>query len=164
MNSINRLIIKSILIYLFFISICKCDDWMELIKKEVEQLKTPFPSDGDRLVFWVNSSGDITTQYFPIDEMEEAFEENEFSEELKNKIRSIIWTNSITFQSFSYNQFIGLSILVETAGVARKLDNEVDLFFFTSHTIASLRPQYTIVKKKMLNFPIFVRHLLLVRR
>ena len=153
MKSLSKTLIQLALISLISISVCKDITWLDLAKKEVERLAMPYPRFADQLIISINTSGGFGVQYFQIEELDEQITNNDFPEELRNKIRSIVWTDSVEYQGFTFTQFDGMSILDESAGVIKKVNGRVDIFYFNSQTVASLRtPMNTIVYQDCVKF------------
>jgi hypothetical protein len=140
---------KTIFILLSVVTFCMAKDWLDIIKYELEKMKTTEPSETGRLVEGIQTDGYYDLDSFKLSELEEVLTEKEFTEELKNKIRGLIWANSVTFQGFHFSLMTGIANLYEMAGVARKIRNKVDLFYFASTSYANLRPQMEKVSVKI---------------
>lgn len=93
----------------------------------------------------IQTDGKYNFSSFELEDLEEIFSEEEFPEELKNKVRGLMWSDSVIFQGFHFSKLIGVASLYEIAGVARKIGSRGDLFFFSSTSVAKLKPQYSRV-------------------
>jgi len=142
------LLVKTIFILLSLVTFHDAKDWIDIIKDELDLLRTREPYETKWLVERIDTKGDYDMDSFDLSEIEEVLSENEFSEELKNKVRGLIWADSVTFQGFHFSLMTGIANLYEMAGVARKVRNQVDLFYFASFSKALLRPQMEKVSVK----------------
>jgi len=150
---VSFIIPKLIFILWNFVEFGKGEEWIEVIKKELDLLRTPLPSGLEKLIVRIDTDSYYDLSAFQISELDDILVENDFPDELKNKIRALLWADTITFQGFHFTKMTGTASLFEIAGVARKIQNQVDLFYFASTSIAILKPQMEIVKvKKCENF------------
>jgi len=141
--------VRTIFLLLSLATFCVAKDWIDIIKYELEILRTTEPYETGRLVEGIKTDGYYNMDSFDLSELEEVLSENEFPEELKNKIRGLIWADSVTFQGFHFSLMTGIANLYEMAGVARKGRNQVDLFYFASTSIATLRQQMEKISVKV---------------
>jgi hypothetical protein len=148
MKKSKHLIIQAFLILFILVSYSEENQWLDIVKKEIEHLRIPYPQGTEYLIADIKSGANYISQNFPLKELENKMTENNFSDELKNKLRSIIWTETITFQGFTYSQMLFFGLMVEVAGVVRKLKNDVDLFYYVTQTISFTKPQKTTIKSK----------------
>jgi len=148
MKKSKNILLRAFLILIILVSYSRENQLLDIVKKEIEHMRIPYPQGTEYLISDIKSGANYYSQNFPLKELENIMTENNFTDELKNKLRSIIWTDTITFQGFSYSQMLFFGLMVEVAGVVRKLKNDVDLFYYITQTISFTKPQKTTIKSK----------------
>jgi hypothetical protein len=146
-------LLRATFILLILVASCKADEWLDIVKREIDHLRKPYPDTAKKFVTNIQSLAMYSSHNFQMHELDNKLQEINFSEQLKNKIRSIVWSDSITFQGFTFSQAYGISHLNEMAGVVRKVKEQVDLFYFGSETNGDVLYQLdTVANRKCTTF------------
>ena len=132
MKTLCKILLKLTLVILISVAKCHNKDWLILTKNEINKLLTPFPQEAKNFIHYINTLGGFTTHVSKIENLEEQSKSWNFPEGVLNKIRSIVWTDSIEYQIFTFEQLYGVSILEESAGIVRKTNGFLNIFFLKS--------------------------------
>ncbi len=128
-KTLTKSIIFSIIISLS-ISSFKCQILVSMFKQEVSHLAVSAPNSPERFVNGINSNGDVVTENFPINEMNNILTtKHNLPASVVDKFKGIVFARSLTFQSFCFVLANGQSTLDEFIGAARNVDNVVEAVF-----------------------------------
>ena len=149
MGSFRNTLIKLALIVLLSSVTCHDKEWLEVAKKEVKRLMNPYPEEADKLLYYIKTSFEFTTDMLPSDVLIDESTKLEYPEEVLNKILAILFTDSIEYQAFTFNKVDDVGKLNESLGIVRKLNGWVSIFYLEAEAFASLRTQNdtTLIKE-----------------
>jgi hypothetical protein len=141
--------ISLILILLVLFTTILTDEELERkIKQEVEVLSTSKPSDSDNYIRYVSSWGEITRSDFSLSEMEEELDFLNIYDNSRDKLKGIIFSATMIFQSFTIEITGFLGQLRNLVGLAKKQGDDISLIFMTSHTVGKPIQQYNSFTEK----------------
>jgi hypothetical protein len=135
--------ISKIFIFLALFSIILTDEDLEKkIKAQVDILSISKPWDSDNYIRFVSSWGEITRADFAISQIEAKMNELNIYDHNREKLKGIIFSATMIFQSFVLEINGSLGQLHNLVGLAKKQGDQISLIFMTSHSVGQTIQQF----------------------
>jgi hypothetical protein len=77
--------LRATFILLILVASCKAEQWLDVIKRELDHLRKPLPQAASYYITKFDSHGFYYSLNFHMQELDKKLDENKFVEELKNK-------------------------------------------------------------------------------
>ncbi len=113
-----------------FQSLTSSQEMISALQAEIQKIATSAPSNADTYVNNVNSQGNFNTDSFDVSQTQQILSVKlQLPQVAIDKFNNIIFSESLTFQTFTASLTNQVALMSEFIGAARKVDTIVEVAF-----------------------------------